>query len=54
MNYDNTRNKEPNSCDIHATLQPRITQNVTTFGKNNIHIRKLQKLSFPMMYLFAV
>ena len=35
MNYDNTRNKEQNSCDIHATLQPRFTQNVTTFGKKN-------------------
>ena len=54
MNYDNTRNKERNSCDIHATLQPRFTQNVTTFGKNNIHIHNLQKISFPIMYLFAV
>ena len=33
MNYDNTRNKERNSCDIHATLQPRITQYVTTLKK---------------------
>ena len=54
MNYDNTRNKERNSCDIHATLQPRFTQNVTTFENNNIHIHNLQKIAFAMMYLFAV